>query len=262
MINNSYFIAILLTILAGLATVVGGFLTFFVKRTNLKFLSIGLAFSAGVMIFLSLSEILIEAKEFLSLSYTKKADLIALIAFFFGMLIAFLIDYFIPDHIDEDLLSKKENCTHKHKIKRAGILTAIAITIHNFPEGIATFFISSQTLTLGIPLAIAIAIHNIPEGIAVSLPIYHATGKKRTAILYSFLSGMAEPLGALLGFFVLRNFINEFTIGILFAIVAGIMIYISIDTLLPLAREYGEDHHVLIGIIAGMLFISFGLLLF
>ena len=134
------------------------------------------------------------------------------------------------------------------------------MTLHNFPEGIATFLVSSQDLRLGIPVAIAIAIHNIPEGIAIALPIFHSTGKKRLAILYTFLSGISEPIGGLIGVLLLRTIMPDQAIGIMTAAVAGIMVYISFDTLLPLAREYGENHHVIIGIVSGMLIMSLGLI--
>ena len=267
---ETFFIPLVLTTMAGLSTVLGGMLTFFVKKGNLKALSVGLAFSAGVMIFLSLSEILSESREFLLQTFNTKAQLITMLSFLLGCLTAFLIDYFIPEHREDEFLSASENDNEEKiykqkvvskKIKRAGLLAALAIFIHNVPEGIATIFVSSQTIKMGIPIAFAIAIHNIPEGIAVALPIYQATGKKRLAIWYSFLSGMAEPLGAVLAFVVLSQFITNDFIGVLFGMVAGIMVYISLDTLLPLAREYGEDHLVLIGIISGMFFVAFGMLL-
>ena len=167
----------------------------------------------------------------------------------------------MPDHIEEDLFGPAENCGHHHKIKRAGIMTAVAICIHNFPEGMATFFVTTQNLTLGVSVAVAIAIHNIPEGIAVALPIYHATGKKRLAIWYTFLSGISEPIGALIALFALHYFLPQAAIGFLFASVAGIMVYISFDTILPLSRDYGDGHYSVFGIITGVLFIWTSLLL-
>ena len=257
-----YFSALILTLLAGMSTLFGGFLTFFVKRNNLSSLSVGLGFSAGVMIYISLTEILTSSQDMLKAAFSAhSSQMITFISFFAGILIAILIDYFIPDHIETDLLEGEEHCNHKHRIKRAGVVTAIAIAIHNFPEGLATFLISSQDLTLGIPVAIAIAIHNIPEGIAVALPIYHATGKKRQAIWYSFVSGISEPIGGVLGMVCLKLFMPEWFIGAMFAAVAGIMVYISFDTLLPMAREYGENHHVITGIVAGMFIIGLSLLL-
>ena len=263
--EQQYVLALLITILAGLSTLVGGFCTFFIKKDSFKALSVGLGFSGGMMIFISLNELLVESNKYLSETFThKKASLIAFLMFFTGVGIAMLIDYFIPDHIESDLFLQDPNdCKqHMHKIKRAGIVTAIAVAIHNFPEGIANFFVSSHNLSLGIPLACAIAIHNIPEGIAVALPIYHAVKKKRTAIFYTFLSGIAEPIGAILGYLFLRNYLNQTTLGFLFAIISGIMVYISIDTLLPMAREYGENHHVVWGVMLGMFVIGLSLVLF
>lgn len=257
---NSYFFPLLLTLFAGMSTLVGGFVTFFIKRDNLKALSVVLGFSAGVMIYISLSELMVEANSMLSEFYsTIGARSFAFGGFLLGMVIAILIDYFIPDHIESDFLNTQNK---HHKVKRAGLITAIAVTMHNLPEGMATFLVASQDLRLGIPVAIAIAIHNIPEGIAIALPIFHATGKKRLAILYSFLSGISEPVGGLLGVLLLKTILPEQSIGIMTAAVAGIMVYLAFDTLLPLAREYGENHHVIIGIVSGMLIMGFGLIFF
>ena len=224
---------LLMTVLAGFATVIGGFITFLVNKNNLKILSLGLGFSAGVMIFVSFTEI-----------------------------ISKLIDTFIPDHVEEDLLNEKsENCQKTHRIKRAGLLTAIAIAVHNFPEGLGTFLVSSQDITIGISVALAIALHNIPEGIAVALPIYHATGKKRMAIWYSFWTGMTEPIGALIGLALLHWFLPQVFVGFFMAAVVGIMIYISFDTLLPLSHEYGDWHYAITGIMSGVIVIWASLLL-
>lgn len=259
---QNYQLALLMSLLAGLATVIGGCFTFFVKRDNIKALSIGLGFSAGVMIFLSFTDILKASEEMLSKYFPNHAPWLIFIGFFAGIALAVLIDYFIPDHIEEDLFCPQEQCTHStHRIKRAGTLTAVAIAIHNFPEGIATFFVTTQNVALGISVAVAIALHNIPEGIAVALPIYHATGKKRLAILYSFLSGISEPIGALLGLFILQYLFPQAAIGFLFASVAGIMIYLSFDTLLPLSRDYGDGHYSVFGIMSGIFVIWLSLLI-
>ncbi len=274
--ENNFGIALLLTTIAGMATLVGAFCSFLIKKDNMKALSIGLAFSAGVMIFLSLNELLHESNDFLlQSSLHEYAKALSFLFFFVGAGVAALVDFFMPAHIDEELcveVEKFEDCEEnilhkhhhgsgKHEIKRAGIMTAVALSIHRIPEGLATFFIASTNLALGIPVAIAIAIHNFPEGIAVALPVYNATGKKRTAIFYSFLITLAGPFGAVLGFVFLKNFLSEAVVGVLFAIVAGIMVYISLDTLLPLARKYGENHHVMIGMISGMFFIAMSMLL-
>ena len=260
---KSYILPLLLTLFAGMSTLVGGFITFFVKRNNLKVLSVGLGFSAGVMVYVSLNELMSEAPSMLGNFYgIIPAKGLAFIGFAIGILIAILIDYFIPDHIESDFLSTSQtkHQEQSRKIKRAGLITAIAVTLHNFPEGMATFLVSSQDIRLGIPVALAIAIHNIPEGIAIALPIFQATGKKRLAILYSFLSGISEPIGGLIGVILLRTVMPAQTVGIMTAAVAGIMVYLSFDTLLPLAREYGENHHVIIGIVSGMLVMGLGLI--
>lgn len=266
--EHNYILALVITVLAGMATVLGGMLTFFVKRTNLSALSVGLGFSAGVMIFIALYAILHESQEFLMDSFPAKAQMIAFLSFFIGIGIAALVDYFLPAHIGTGLLennsdAKLEDANPKPaKIERAGILTAIAISLHRFPEGLATFLVASADLKLGIPFAIAIAIHNLPEGIAIALPIYHSTGKKRLAIFYSFIAGLAGPIGAIIGLIFAKIFLPEIAVGMMFGAVSGIMIYISLDTLLPLAREYGDNHKVMQGIISGMLFISLTLLAF
>lgn len=259
---ENYNIALIMTLFAGMATVVGGCFTFFIKRTNIRALSIGLGFSAGVMIFLSFTEILKNSNELLIKFFPHSSQWLVFAGFTMGLLTAFLIDYFIPDHIEDDLFCDQNKCSRTHhRIKRAGLLTAIAISVHNFPEGMATFFVSTQNLTLGFSVAMAIAIHNIPEGIAVALPIYHATGKKRLAIWYTFLSGISEPIGAILALVALHYFLPQATIGFLFASVAGIMVYISFDTILPLSREYGDGHYSVFGILSGTLFIWLSLLL-
>lgn len=259
-------ISLLMTALAGLATLIGGFITFFVNKNNLKILSLGLGFSAGVMIFVSLTEILTTAENLLKAHYPVKYHWMLFCGFIAGVLISKLIDEFIPDHVEEDdftedCSSEDIKCKHKHRIKRAGLLTAIAIAIHNFPEGLGTFLVTSQNMAIGISIAFAIALHNIPEGIAVALPIYHATGKKRMAIWYSFWTGITEPIGAIIGMLLLQFFLPQVFVGLSMAAVVGIMIYISFDTLLPLSHEYGDWHYAITGIMSGMIIIWASLLL-
>lgn len=261
---NQYILPLILTLCAGMSTLFGGFITFFVKRDNLRVLSVGLGFSAGIMIYISLNELMNEAPVIISDFYPfKEAKAIAFAGFILGIIISVLIDFFIPDHIESDFLNTGQYKKHTHhKIRRAGLITAIAVTLHNFPEGIATFLVSSQDLQLGIPVAAAIAIHNIPEGIAIALPVFHATGKKRLSVLYAFLSGISEPVGGLIGVLLLRTIMPVQTVGIMTAVVAGIMVYLAFDTLLPLAREYGENHHVIIGIVSGMMVMGVSLIFF
>jgi ZIP family zinc transporter len=192
--------------------------------------------------------------------------------FFGGLLIAFLIDRMIPDDVNphelrssgelSGLKEEEKDRPAPHVLKRTGIFTAIAIGIHNFPEGFATFVASLEGLSLGVAIAIAVAIHNIPEGMAVSLPIYHATGDRRSAFAYAFVSGLAEPVGAAAGYFVLMPLMGELTLGITFGLIAGIMIYISLDELLPSARVYGNPHTAIGGVALGMGIMAVSLLAF
>ena len=259
---ENYGIALLMTLFAGLATAIGGGIAFIVKKNNLKALSVGLGFSAGVMIFLSFNEIIPEAGEMLKTHFPNDYNWIVYTGFILGIIVAILIDYFLPDHIDtEELLHPDAPVHHKNMLKRAGLFAAIAICVHNFPEGMATFLTTTQDFALGVSVAMAIAIHNIPEGIAVALPIYHVTGKKRYAMLYAALSGITEPIGALVGMFIFSLFLPQVLVGALMAAVAGIMIYIAFDTLLPLAKEYGDWHLSLTGIISGILFIWLSLII-
>lgn len=255
-----------MTTLAGLATLLGGFITFFVKKNNIKVLSIGLGFSAGVMIFVSLTEILTTAEDLLRTYYPVKYHWMLFFGFIFGVIISKLIDEFIPDHVEEKDFTEEcdlndVTCKREHRIKRAGLLTAIAIAIHNFPEGIGTFLVASQNMAVGVSVAFAIALHNIPEGIAVALPIYHATGKKRLAMWYSFWTGITEPIGAIIGLILLQFFLPQVFVGLTMAAVVGIMIYISFDTLLPLSHEYGDWHYAIGGIMSGIIVIWASLLL-
>ena len=285
---NNYVFAFLLTLFAGLATGIGSGLAFIAKKTNPKFLSSSLGFSAGVMIYVSFVEILSKAKISLaSVMSDKLAYIYTTLAFFGGIALIAIIDNFVPSfenphelkNVEElndikqvdvalDEMENKEKSeddkifADKHKLYRMGIMSALAIGIHNFPEGLATFASALQNPRLGISIAIAIAIHNIPEGIAVSVPLYYATGDKRKAFIYSFLSGLSEPIGALIGFLILRPFFNEIIMGIIFASVAGIMVFISLDELLPAAQKYGEHHIAVYSLIGGMAIMATSLILF
>lgn len=265
---NDVLFAFLLTLFAGLSTGIGSLLAFLTKKDNTKFLSVALGFSAGVMIYVSFVEIFFKAKESLVEHLGEVVgNWVTVAAFFGGMLFIAIIDSLIPSaenpheiySIDEITGEKK---LPKDKLMRMGLFTALAIAIHNFPEGLATFIAAMHNPQLAIPVAVAIAIHNIPEGIAVSVPIYYATGSRKKAFLYSFLSGLAEPVGALVGWFILMPFMNDTIFGILFAGVAGIMVFISIDELLPSAQKYGEHHLSIYGLIAGMAVMALSLLMF
>lgn len=255
---NNIYLALVLTLFAGLSTGIGSTIAFFAKKTNTKFLSISLGFSAGVMIYVSMIEIFYNAKSSLTAELgVKSGSWITVISFFGGMLFIALIDKVIPSGENPHDMYKVEDIESSAKpsnakLLRMGLFTALAVGIHNFPEGLATFISALQQPSIAIPIAVAIAIHNIPEGIAVSVPVYYATGSRKKAFLYSFLSGLSEPVGAVVGYLILMPFINDLLFGIIFAAVAGIMVFISLDELLPSAREYGEHHLSIYGLVAGM----------
>lgn len=257
-----------LTLMAGLATGIGSVLAFFTTTTNTKFLSVSLGFSAGVMIYVSFMEIIVKAQDALVGSMGNVlGNWMTVGGFFTGILIIALIDKFIPKQGNPHELKRVEEMNEKESITnptllKMGTFTALAIAIHNFPEGIATFTSALQDPSLGVAIAVAIAIHNIPEGIAVSIPVYFATGSKKKAFKLSFLSGMSEPLGAIVAYLVLMPYLNDMLFGFIFAAVAGIMVFISLDELLPAAQKYDEAHLSIYGLVGGMAVMAISLLLF
>ncbi|HPE69274.1 MAG TPA: zinc transporter ZupT [Thermotogota bacterium] len=268
MTTQTFLFALGLTIFAGLSTGIGSLMAFFSKKFNPNFLSGTLGFSAGVMIYVSFVEIFGKARDSLVGGWGEKGSYwIAVIAFFAGIATIAAIDKLVPNFENPheiknlDAKSYAQEASQK-KLLRMGLFSALAIAIHNFPEGLATFMAGVADPTLGVSIAVAIAIHNIPEGIAVSVPVYFATKSKKKAFWLSLFSGIAEPLGALLGFFILRAVFNDTAFGIVFAAVAGIMVYISLDELLPTAEEYGKHHLAIGGLIAGMGTMALSLLLF
>lgn len=262
---SNVILAFLLTLAAGLSTGIGSCIAFLAKRTNRRFLSVSLGFSAGVMVYVSMIEIFSEAQATLTVQLgSRLGSWVTVLSFFGGMLLIAAIDKLLPSEKNphEVKLVEEEQDPRPAKLLRMGVFTALAIAIHNFPEGLATFVSAMQEPLIAIPIVVAIAIHNIPEGIAVSVPIYHATGSKMKAFRYSFLSGLAEPVGALVGWLILMPVMNDVVFGVIFAGVAGIMVFISFDELLPAAREYGEHHLSLYGLISGMAVMAVSLLLF
>lgn len=256
---QQYLFAFLLVFLAGLSTVVGGLLTINNKKDSKTFLSFALGLSAGVMIYVSFVEILPKSIEYLSASLGEDSGYnIAILGFFIGLFLIMIVDYLIPD--EKNPHEHKEN-DDKNNLIRMSVFTLLAITVHNFPEGLATFMAALTDPTLGISIAVAIALHNIPEGIAVSSPIYEATKDKKKAMLYSLYSGIAEPIGAIVGFLLLRSIFNDTVFGIIFAIVSGIMVYISIDELLPTAEKHGKHHTVMSGFVIGLIIMALSLIL-
>ncbi|MEG2612417.1 MAG: zinc transporter ZupT [Alistipes sp.] len=263
--DNHILIPLLLTLLAGLATGIGSAIAFFARHTNKRLLAFSLGLSGGVMIYVSFVELLRQAETDLSVEWgARLGSIITVAAFFGGILLIGIIDRLVPSaenpHEARGVESMNRHPKNR-KLMRMGLMTALAIAIHNFPEGIATFTTAMDNQNLGIAIAVAVAIHNIPEGIAVAIPIFFATGSRRKAFQLSLLSGLAEPLGAILAWLVLMPFMSTTLMGCVLAGVAGIMVFISIDELLPAAREYGEAHISIYGVIAGMAVMAVSLIM-
>jgi zinc transporter, ZIP family len=297
---DNVWIAFGLTVFAGAATGIGSAIAFFAKRTNYRFLSVATGFSAGVMIYVSFVEILFKGADALSRAYGDYwGAWINAGSFFGGIAVIGLIDKMIPSaenphevhskaeieplhdpsapmpdfdeiaaHPEAAAPGAHDHRVHNKKLMRMGLFTALAIGIHNFPEGLATFLAALDDPSVGMAIAVAIALHNIPEGISVSVPIFYATGNRKKAFIYSVLSGLAEPVGAGIAYLALLFFLGGDAgvippqiMGILFGSVAGIMVYISLDELLPTSRAYGKGHDSLLGLIAGMAMMALSLLL-
>lgn len=242
-----------LTFLAGLSTVLGSLLGFWMKLEK-KHLDFALGFSAGVMIYISFVELFAGGIESLGFGFAN-------LAFFGGIVFIMAIDFFVPHHY---IAERAGRCKGGEKMMKAGLLTFVGIAIHNFPEGVAVFMGSVDSLTLGVSIAIAIAIHNIPEGIAISMPIYSATKDRNRAMKYSFIAGMAEPIGALIGFFFLAPFLNPTVLAATLAFVGGIMVFIAFDELLPICVgvcDGKEGHTPILGVLLGMVLMAVSLLL-
>lgn len=279
-------VAFAITFAAGMATVLGSLLVIWAQRTNTRLLAFGLAFSGGAMVYVSLVEIFVKANE----SFAKTADaqtayMYATLFFFAGVAILFAIDRFVPNPhtgLDEKQVRSaaldaapnnggeapaafsdgqpptKQNAA----LARIALLAAMAITLHNLPEGLATFFATLDNPTVGLSLAIAIAVHNIPEGVSIAIPVYYASGSKTKAVAATAISGLAEPVGALIGYIALASFLSPFVFGAVFAVIAGAMVFLALDELLPAARVYTRGHETVYGMLAGMGAIAMSLILF
>jgi ZIP family zinc transporter len=250
-------LALTLTLLAGLSTGIGSAIAYFIRRPRVVYLAFSLGLSAGVMLYVSFVELLPKAVDMVGRGK-------GVLAFFLGIMFIGIVDLLVPEaenpHNFEGI-DEPRSPPEQHHLLRAGTMTALAIGIHNFPEGLATFASALSNTQLGIFIALAIAIHNIPEGIAVSMPIFYATANKNKAFVYSFLSGLSEPVGALIGYLLLMPFLTPGVLAGTLAFVAGIMVYISLDELLPMAHRYGHGHLVISGVVLGMLIMAVSLLM-
>ncbi|MFM7085802.1 MAG: zinc transporter ZupT [Cyanobium sp.] len=270
--DPGFLFAFLLTLAAGLSTGIGSVIGLLSRGFHPRLLSLSLSFSAGVMLFVSFVEIFPKARQSLEAVLGGRLGYgAALLAFFAGIGVIALIDRLLPEHhllpvapfqaASEEAGPLDSRVRPSAALMRTGLFTALAIAIHNFPEGLATFVGAIAHPRLGLSIALAIAIHNIPEGLAISAPVYFATRSRRLAFLLSFASGLAEPIGAVVGYLLLRQVFNDVVFGLVFASVAGIMVYICFDELLPTARQHGAHGLMMVGVLGGMAVMSLSLLL-
>ncbi len=261
---SNFLIALAVTTGAGLATGFGSLLVFASKKPNARVLAFGLAFAGGAMVYVSLSEILNKSIFAFTEGYGERLGYtFGTIAFLGGVALIVLIDHLVPNPHQrlevDDPFFREHNVQY---IKRVGLMTAVAITAHNFPEGLATFFATLENPGVGLPLALAIAIHNVPEGIAIAVPVYFATNNRMYAFVACLLSGLAEPVGALIGYAVLRPYLSDAVFGTVFGIIAGVMVFLALDELLPAAKRYAQGHETVYGLISGMGVLAISLVLF
>lgn len=258
--NGGLLPALLLSTLAGLSTALGSLIAMFSKKDDTRFLSVSLGFSAGVMVAVSFAELLPEAQKNLKGAFGSRGVAFSILWLAAGVLLAAVIDMAIPEKKEKIKRPMTARGQKQAAMMRTGIVTAIAITVHNFPEGIATFMAGYADIRIGLAVALSIAMHNIPEGIAVAVPIYCGTGSKSRAFWTSALSGLSEPLGAMLAYLCLAPFMSQATLGAVFGIVAGIMIYIAFGELVPASERYDRPRAAVAGIVGGTLFMLFAMM--
>ncbi|WP_293831870.1 zinc transporter ZupT [uncultured Corynebacterium sp.] len=253
-------VALGISLLAGLSTGLGGLVVVMKRSPGPGFLAGALGFSAGVMVYISFVELLPEGIDGLLEAGNASAELWGVVAFFAGIGLIALIDRFVPEEINPHEEPDASGVS-RARLRNVGVLSAVAIAVHNFPEGFATFAVALADPALALPIAVAIAIHNIPEGIAVAVPLRQATGSRWKAAGWATLSGLAEPLGAVIGFLLLQPFLGPQTLGYTFAAIAGIMVFVSLDKLLPTAIATGKHHTAIYGMIIGMAVMAASLLM-
>lgn len=247
---NSTLLSFLLTIIAGLSTLIGSIVIFLNKKNKDKIIISSLSFASAVMLFISITDLIPESYNmFKNLFRLFPLIILILININIGIILSIYIKKYIPENNNDNLY-------------KVGLISMLAIIIHNIPEGMATFMASNTNISLGISLTIAIALHNIPEGISIAVPIYYSTNSKLKAILYTFLSGLSEVFGAIITYLFLKPFINDYMMGILFSVIAGIMMHISIFELLPTSLNYKNKKLTKIFFILGIIFVLFSTIIF
>ena len=256
-------VAFLITLLAGLATAVGGLIAISTRRGNRAFLAVALAFSAGAMLYVSFVEIMPKAIDSLEQAGPGTNGLMwATVAFFVGIALVALLDRGLSRlQRRGQAHANRAGGSSRDRLRRMGLLIALVVALHNFPEGLATFLVLLEDPAVGLAVAVAIAIHNIPEGIAIAAPVHEGTGSRRKAMALSVAAGLAEPAGAILGYAILAPFITDAVVGVVFAAVAGVMVFISLHELIPAARQHGRPMLAANGAIAGMFVMAASLLL-
>ncbi len=265
--EQTIIIAFAVTVLAGLATLIGWLAVIRGTTANPRLLSFGLAFAAGAMVYVSLVEIFVKSQEsFMSALWFSGSDeqspyAMATLMLFAGVAVVIMLDRLVPNPHGK-LEQPGRSQGPDPFLARAGLIAAAAITAHNIPEGLATFYSTLDDPTVGSSLAIAIAIHNIPEGVTIALPIFYATGSKTKAFIWTLVSALAEPIGALLGYFILGGNPDAMTYGVLFGMIAGVMVFLSLDELLPMAKRYAKGHETVYGMVFGMALLASSLVLF
>ena len=258
--SHDVLIALGVCVAAAAATMIGGFSVFSARDSNPRILSFGLAFAGGAMVYISLVEIFWKSlNSFSEIFIDKSAYTYATLAFFAGVLLLVVIDRLIPNPHNKLVTPSDESKSH---LKRVGLLAAMAITVHNFPEGMATFFAALEDPVLGGSLAFAIAVHNIPEGVSIAIPVYYATQNKKLTLVACLISAVAEPAGALIGYLILAPFLSPFVFGSVFGVIAGAMVFLAMDELLPTAKRYASGHDAVYGMVIGMACIALSLVLF
>jgi ZIP family zinc transporter len=246
-VEGNILAALALTLFAGLATGIGSLVAYFIPKPDMRYLSLSLGFAAGVMIYVGFVDLFCSSKNVLGFAYAN-------IFFLIGLILIYFLDRAVPHiHMDGQVDSQ---C---NRLYRSGIMTTLGIAIHNLPEGMTVALVSLADLRLGVPVAVAIAIHNIPEGLACSIPLYCATSDRRKSCLLSFAAGMTEPLGAILAVLLLYPFLSDWLLAAASAMVAGIMVFLCFDELIPIANRYGSEHVTNMGIIAGFAMMMIGL---